>query len=173
MIRLVRECAGLLVPLLLLVSVPAPLDAQFDDEAIYRTVLQGLIGGRPLAGEVLVQDSSATPPFADRIDEDDEDRRLIERLVAASSEQVASKTLALLPPVRYVSASEAVELTRRAGERVDVFAVSPIVYSDDGSKAAVFAEVFCGFLCASGGGFILTRRTGHWLIHRQFWWWVS
>ena len=158
---------------MLLLCIPTSLQAQFDNASVYGAVLQKLVGERHLRDEILVRETSSAPEFTRPLDDLDRGRELIERLLSAAAEQVPATALGLPPNVRYVSDAEAQGLIQGSTERVDVFSVSPIVYSEDGSQAAVYAEVSCGFLCASGGGFLLTRQNGHWKVWRRFWRWVS
>ncbi|HET7584759.1 MAG TPA: hypothetical protein VFK13_07625 [Gemmatimonadaceae bacterium] len=88
---------------------------------------------------------------------------LIPRLVQAASAVREATTLALPAGVLVVSPEDSRRIQVRGMGGSVVFAVSPVVFSDDSSQAAVYVEHLCGGLCGSGRVIWLVRTaTSRW-----------
>lgn len=56
---------------------------------------------------------------------------------------------------------------------VTVWAVSPVALSPDGVHALIYADHYCGALCAGGAFYLLQRRNEAWVVVGDRWVWVS
>ena len=53
------------------------------------------------------------------------------------------------------------------------YSLSRVGFSEDGRQALLYTYLYCGGLCASGDFYLLSSKSGEWMIQNKFTVWVS
>lgn len=170
---------------------PAPDRAA--ESAVYRTVLAAQVAGGDTTVHVLVRRSLVRPLAADETRRDGEARAaLLDRLVVSGVPRDLASTLLdapagpfdtslvarapfavmMEPPVpgnqadsadrqRYV---DAIAPLHEPTARYRWVGLSRIAFSEDGTQAAVYVEMSCGWTCGRLAVYVLRRQAGQWVV---------